>query len=548
MSHSSTLLHVLLMPLRQLVSYKPQTFTGGRQWLTAALLGLLLIPGAASATDASSQLVMVLGAEPDGGFDPIMGWGKYNHPLIQSTLLKRGRDSRMIGDLATSWQLSDNRRQWHVTLRSGVRFSDGSPLTSADVAFTFNTAKKAAGVQDLSNLQQVSVVSDTELVFTLAQPDLGFLDTLAELGIVPRHGYGPRYGQHPVGSGPFKLVRWDKGQQLVLEANPYYRSADAGQSLLKTPFFKRLVIVFADEDSRFALLRTGQLQLAALAPRYASGVEQLGQYRLWPLQSVDNRGIAWPMAPQRNEITAEPVVRQAFDLALDRQQLVQALLGGFASSAWSIADGLPWGGVAPDWAAMPMAERYVKAKQLLAQQGWQMAADGVRYKKGTALRFSLYYLAGDSIREQLALACAQMVRPLGFDVQVHGDSWENIYKVMHHSPVLFGFGSLSANELRLTHLGAQGGKGYFNSGYYANPLVDKALAQAREAVSVADAKPYWQQAQMLIAQDRPWSWLVNLQHLYATAPCLDLGKPLIEPHGHGWPITNNISEWRWQCR
>ncbi len=118
---------------------------------------------------------------------------------------------------------------------------------------------------------------------------------------------------------------------------------------------------------------------------------------------------------------------------------------------------------------------------------------------------------------------------------------------MHQAPVLFGFGSLSANEMALIYDSRNAGKGYFNSGYYQNPLVDKALEKAREADSVDSAIAFWQQAQQQISQDVPWSWLVNLQHLYAANPCLYLGRPLVEPHGHGWPITNNINQWRWQC-
>ncbi len=132
-----------------------------------------------------------------------------------------------------------------------------------------------------------------------------------------------------------------------------------------------------------------------------------GNYRLWSQTSVDNRGIAWPMRAEDNPVTSELAVRQAFDMVIDRQQLVDGLLGGYARPAWSIADDLPWGGAVPGWADWDLKQRLLKASELLANAGWLPGADGIREKNGRRLTFPLYYLAGDSIREQLALASAR---------------------------------------------------------------------------------------------------------------------------------------------
>lgn len=90
-------------------------------------------------------------------------------------------------------------------------FSDGSPLNAEDVAFTFELARKGAGMQDLSNLAWVEQKSELQVEFTLKQADIGFIDTLAELAIVPSDSYGPDYGQHPIGSGPIKCAAGIRG-------------------------------------------------------------------------------------------------------------------------------------------------------------------------------------------------------------------------------------------------------------------------------------------------------------------------------------------------
>ncbi len=483
-------------------------------------------------------LTLALGAEPDAGFDPILGWGKYNRPLFQSTLLRRNKQLELVGDLATSWTLSADRLTWQVSLRKGVNFSDGTRLTAEDIKFTFDIAKQIASIHDLTNLEKVEVVSDGELRFHLQQADITFIDNFVSLAIVPKASYGPRYGLAPVGSGPLKFVRWDRNQQLIMVPNPYYY----GQKLQ----FKKVVVIFSDEDSRYSRLRVGQLDLSAIAPRYAQLLPPT--YRLWRIDSVDNRGIAWPMLPKQgnnigNDVSSDLAIRTAIDLVIDRQVLVEQLLEGHATPAYSIADGLPWGPVAQ--AHEPQVDPEV-AIALLEKNGWQLQG-GIRQRDGVKASMTLYYLAGDTVRQQLALAVAQMVKPLGIQITPVGKSWEAIYKQMHQQPVLFGFGSHSATEVRGVHHSQYRGQGYFNSGYYSNPEVDNALDEAQHALSWQASLPYWQSAQQFIAQDKPWTWLVNLKHLYAANVCLDLDSPGIEAHGHGWPLANNIEHWRWQC-
>ena len=86
------------------------------------------------------ELVLAVGGEPDAGFDPTTGWGRYGSPLFQSTLLKRDSQLNIVNDLASSYEVSEDGRVWTVVLRKDVKFSDGKPLTAADVVFTFETA------------------------------------------------------------------------------------------------------------------------------------------------------------------------------------------------------------------------------------------------------------------------------------------------------------------------------------------------------------------------------------------------------------------------
>ncbi|BDM64091.1 peptide-binding protein [Shewanella sp. NFH-SH190041] len=521
------------------------------KWLPSLTLAcsLAVIPAICNAMPQT--LTISLGAEPDSGFDPVQGWGKYNNPLFQSTLVHRSADLSLKPELADKWQLSPDRMSWTVQLKPGLKFSDGSVLDANDVKYTFDTAAKSTSEQDLTMVKSVEVKTPLELVFHLKHPDISFVDLLATLGIVPSDSYGPGYGNHPVGSGPYEMVRWDKGQQLVAKTNPYY--------IGHKPEFNRLVILFGTEDSRFTQLQAGQLDVAAVVPRYAHHIP--AGYKLWRITSVDSRGVVWPMTPPEprpghpgemigNAVSSDPAIRDAANLAVDRNVLVNQLLDGYARPAFSIADGLPWG-IKLTAPKGTMTERLARARALLAKAGWQMK-DGVLQKqingKTVQAKMTLYYLAGDSIREQLSLAVAQMLKPLGIILQPRGNSWEVIATKMFREPVMMGYGSHSANEVYFTHHSRYAGEDFYNSGYYQNPKVDAELDKARQADSWAASLPYWRDAERLIAKDQPWTWLVNLEHLYAAKTCIDLGNPGIEPHGHGWPLINNITDWRWTCR
>lgn len=128
----------------------------------------------------------------------------------------------MEGDLATEWTLSADKKTWTVTIRDDVKFSGGTPLTAEDVAFTFETGKKAAGVLDLNSMESAKALNPTTVEIKLTKPHITFLNSMVTIGIVPKHAYQADYSEKPMGSGPFQFVTWDKGQQLVIEPNPHY--------------------------------------------------------------------------------------------------------------------------------------------------------------------------------------------------------------------------------------------------------------------------------------------------------------------------------------
>ncbi|WP_106497507.1 ABC transporter substrate-binding protein [Lentibacillus sp. Marseille-P4043] len=506
--------------------------------------------GTEESADATSkdELVLALGGEPEDGFDPTTGWGRYGSPLFQSTLLAYDQNFSIQNDLAVNYEVSKDGLDWTIKIRDDVKFSDGVPLTAKDVVFTYHTAKTSGSIIDLNNLEKVEEIDPHTVKFTLKQPESTFIYLLTTIGIVPEHAYNDSYNVHPIGSGPFQLVQWNKGQQLIVEANPYYYG--------EKPFFKKLTFLFLSEDAAFAAAKAGEVDVASVLPALAK--EDISGMRLIELESVDNRGIMLPYVPASreteegipigNDVTADKAIRKAINIAVDRKALVDGVLEGFGTPAYTVADRLPW------WNPDTVIEDgdLGAAETILEEAGWQKNEDGIREKDGLEATFTLLYPAGDQNRQSLSLAFAEMMKPLGVEVTTEGKNWNELERLMHANPVMMGWGSHDPLEMYNIYSSKTRGEGFYNANYYSNPVADAYMEKAMHATDQDLANTYWKKAQwdgetgFSAKGDAPWVWLVNLQHLYFVRDNLEIGEQKIQPHGHGWPVTDFIEQWHWQ--
>lgn len=494
------------------------------------------------------ELVMAFGSEPEAGFDPTTGWGRYGSPLFQSTLLKRDNKLNIVNDLATSYKVNEDGKVWTVNIRKDVKFSDGEPLTADDVVFTFETATNNGSVVDLNGMDKVEAINDYTVKFTLKDPQSTFVNSLVGTGIVPKHAYGADYAENPIGSGPYQLVQWDKGQQLIIKVNPEYYG--------KKSYFKKITFLFLNEDASFAAAQAGKVDLAYIPAAFSN--QEVPGMRLESVKTVDNRGIVFPFVksggftedglPIGNDVTADPAIRHAINIAVDRKALVDGVLEGRGTPAYTSVDGLPW------WNPNTTIKDadLDGARKLLKKAGWKDTdGDGILEKDSLKAEFTLYYLASDAIRQSLAISVADMIKPLGIHIKVEGGSWDTIEKKMYSNAVLLGWGSHDPHEMYNIYSSKFAGVDFYNTGYYHNKTVDEYFDKALLATSETEAIEYWKKAQwdgktgLSAKGDAPWAWLVNIDHLYLVKDGLDIGEQRIHVHGHGWPATDNIVEWKW---
>ncbi|OEU41575.1 nickel ABC transporter substrate-binding protein [Methanosarcina sp. Ant1] len=507
---------------------------------------------ASSTTPASDELVVNVYShtgEPKAGFDPLLGWGCGHvnfEPLIQSTLFKSADDGSIINDLATGYYVSPEGKTWTVNIRDDVKFRDGEKLTAKDVAFTFNTAIGSNSELDMSNLENAKVINDTAVEFKLKEPQSSFIWRLRYLGIVPEHAYKKEtYGSNPVGSGPYKLIQWDKGQQAIFKFNEDYYG--------KKPFFKKITMLFLDKETAFAAAKSEDVDIAEIDINHAN--QTIDGYNLMALPAARAFGVSFPMQyntgnkslkgdPIGNNVTADMAIRKALNMGIDRKAILEGVLYGKGDVEYTGVDQRAFGN--PE--AKINDSNLEEAKKMLENAGWKdNDGDGIREKNGTKAEFILYYSAADQTRQALSVTVSEQAKKLGIKIDLVGTNWDEIYANQYSSAVLYAYSSVDTYNLYLQYHSKEADDRYMNPGLYNNPVVDGYLETALRSADQDQATKYWQLAAYDgntgygPAGDATWLWLVTMDYLYTVDETLDIGTP---QKNAGSDILGNIYEWK----
>ena len=184
---------------------------------------------------------------------------------------------------------------------------------------------------------------------------------------------------------------------MIFEANPdYYGDA---------PKMKTVTVLFMDEDAAYAAALSGQVDLAYTSAAYSD--QTVAGFSLFDCKTVDNRGFNLPVIPAGetdengvalgNDFTSDVSVRRAINLAINREEMIDHVLNGYGTVAYSVCDQMPWYNPAAETDYDPDM-----AKAILKEDGWEAGEDGILTKDGVRAEFTLMYPTGDSVRQALA--------------------------------------------------------------------------------------------------------------------------------------------------
>ncbi len=478
------------------------------------------------------SIVIGAGSEQET-LNPILGYAPDGSSRIFDGLVSRDGNLQLVPALATQVPTAAaDGLTWTATLRDGVTFSDGTPLTAQDVVFTYTSVLDPKVDSTIASnydaLASVTAPDAHTVVFALKYPYAPFAQRLA-LGIVPKKAFDgvdintAPFNTAPIGTGPYTVAEWRKGDRMVLKANENYWG---GAPAIKTATF----VFVTDDNARATRMAAGEFDATVLPPKLAKTYPGRDGYQVIESQSADYRGLG---IPSELPFTSDPTVRLAINTGIDRQAMVDTVLAGAGKpAATPISPYLSqWYNPAATFGYDP-----VQAGRLLDQAGWTLGPDGKRAKAGQPAQLPILYPAEDSLRKELALATASDLAKLGIDAPVEGTTFDLMLKRQRETAAIWGGGDpYDPDSTAYTLLNSRyiGQKGYVDMTLYRDAKVDAALEAGRSTLDPAARKAAYDAFQTAYIADPGWAFLVFLDHTYVLRNGWTGQVPQIEPHDHG---------------
>jgi peptide/nickel transport system substrate-binding protein len=529
---------------------KKMTIIGAVLVIAVVVISIVVLAFPGPHNKSADSLVVSIwayGGEPSS-LNPLDGWNLEQEPLVYSTLFKRDHNLGLVNDLGEKYNISDDGKTYTVDIKNGVKFHDGSNLTAEDVVFTFNKAINSRSTADLSNLNDTTAVNSTEVKFVLNRPDSTFLSKLTMLGIVPKDSYNNEtFATNPIGSGPFKFIQWDKGQQIILEKNNDYYG--------KKPNFNKLTIVYLKGEAALAAAQKGETDVVEIPANLAN--RTVNNMKIQKYSSVDPRGISLPTVPDTgektktgssigNNVTSNLAIRQALNYGIDRDEIIKGIFYGYATKTYDVVSPLlPWHN--PDSAIKDGDVE--KAKEILAADGWKDTdGDGIVEKDGLKAEFEIVYQADDDQKQGIAIAVSEQAKKFGIKVNLKGASWKDLSNFKYSSGISLGYGSRDPEQLKWDYYGNLAGKSNSVSlnDSVVNNHIDSAINAKSEAASYVDwGSVVWDGTTGISPKgDAPGIWVACKDYIYLVKTNLDISPGTATVPPHGGDIFGNIYNWR----
>jgi peptide/nickel transport system substrate-binding protein len=446
--------------------------------------------------------------------------------------------------LAESWEYSEDRRTLTFTLREGVVWSDGVPVTAHDVVFTYQawTSPEVGweGAFAFEAVERVEALDDRRVAFHFTQPyATSIYDVATGAVILPRHvwgelpftewrGAGDWFREHLVVNGPFDLASWTPQQEIVLERNPRYYEEGL-------PYLDRVVLrVVPDQTSMLTQLLGGQVDFVwQLSPDDVPRVEQAPDVELTTYWTRGYVAIGWNNARAPFD---DARVRRALALGIDRPSLVESIWGRWARPIASPIPPNTWAFGEED---EPLPYDPGAARRLLEAAGWVDGdGDGVREKGGRPLSFRLATNTGNRQREDALVVMQDQLRRVGVDVRPESLEFHTLVEQLTagtFDAAVLSWGIPTTFDFRYAYHSSQIPGS--NMVRYADPEVDRLLEEAREVPELKDMRPHLDRLKAIQRDEQPYTYLWQSQRLHGVRRRLHDAEP-----NHLFTLYN-LREW-----
>jgi len=523
-----------------------RTFSPGERLILYIFSALLAISSFALVVEANSLVSVTVPSRGGTLTEGVVGPARFINPLISlsqpdediaalvySGLMRARPDGTLVPDLAEKYEISEDGLNYTFTLREGLTFHDGAPITSADILFTIQKAKdpdiKSTKRADWEGVT-VAAPDPKTVVFTLPRAYAPFLENTT-LGILPRHLWeGVSAGDfhftplntHPVGSGPYRVSELDTsntGAPIRYELQSFNDFALGEPNIRRINFF-----FYPNEEALINAYNAGHIDsFAAVSPERVADL-RTEDTSLVRVALPRTFGVFFNQG--KNAALADPAVRNALASAVDKQSIVESVLHGYGRplsgpippgvlGVFAPATPTPLVDMAP---ATSTGANFEEARNILVSGGWKFDEAEHVWKKGTTrLEFTL----ASADAPELAATAEQLAsvwRSFGVVVNVHVYSLselnQTVIRPRNYEAVLFGEVVGRTLDLFAFWHSSQRNDPGLNLSLYTNAQVDALLASARTQTDANQRKQLYDQFTAIIDRDKPAIFLYAPEFLY----------------------------------
>ncbi|MCI0454983.1 MAG: peptide-binding protein [Candidatus Dadabacteria bacterium] len=375
-------------------------------------------------------LIYHLSAEP-GTLNPITATDAYESTInsgnVYETLVKRDNETlEIIPLLADRWEISDDKLVYTFFIKKGIKWHDGVPFTSHDVVFSFEKIMDpkvdAPALRSYyKEIRKVQAVDDHTVRFTYARPYFLALEFCGGMNVVPKHIFEKGdfntnpFGRHPIGTGPYRFLRWDTGKEIILERNESYWG--------EKPNIKRIIFkIITDSTVTLQVLKRGEIDFSGLTPiqwsRQTSSERFLKHFQKLSYFTPNYSFIGWNM---NTPFFRDKRVRTAMTYLVNRNLILEKILYNLGEIVTN-----PFYINSPEYdkSIKPFPFNPLMAKRLLDEAGWMdHDGDGLRDKDGVKFDFEFLLPSGSVTGEQISTILKEELKKVGIKMNIRRVEW-----------------------------------------------------------------------------------------------------------------------------
>jgi peptide/nickel transport system substrate-binding protein len=468
-------------------------------------------------------------------------------PYIWEPLLEYDYDTMKLKPyLAESYDVSEDGLEVTFKLRDDIYFSDGVPITSDDVIFTYATIMDpridaATVAQQYTDVEKVVRIDDKQVRFVMKRPFFKTLDNLSfvDTGIYPRHVYefdNPAQfnerNSNPVGSGPYVFEKWDVGSDIVLRRNENYWGIK--------PNFRKVVYRFITNTvACLQALRAGDIDLMIPEPDQFADIrsDEVFKEQFYCIQYYEPRVpffyIGWNMD---TVYFSDKRVRQAMTHIIDREKIVDNLLKG---SGKIITGPFYSNGRQNNPAISPWPYDPARGKELLDQAGWiDTDGDGIRDKNGVLFRFKFMYNSSNTFYIRLVKLIKDEAAKVGIDVVADPYEWSVLLPRLterRFEAMVMGWGGDVIDDPYQIFHSSQIGNGASNYVGFRSKEADRLIEKARMTLDKHKRNELFHHVHRILHEEQPYTFLFERPYMRL------LDRRFKNVKGH--PMGINWLEW-----